>query len=58
MKHALSRKRFLFHKVQHRYMKLNQTPAQIAEDLKIDGDIVNRICDNAFFHKMHSDQIY
>ncbi len=49
--HKLTSKRFLVHKILHRYFKLNQTPAQIAEDLDTEHGFVDRVCEYAFFMK-------
>ena len=50
-KHKLTNKRFLVHKIKHRYFKLGQAPAQIARNLRAEPGFVDRVCEHAFFLK-------
>ena len=49
MKHKPSAKKFLTHRIRHKYLKLNKSPAQIADEMPgIDPEFIGRVCDVAF----------
>ncbi len=48
-RHLRTAVQFTYHKIKHRYLKLNKTPAQIAEELGLDGGFVSKVCDHIFF---------
>ena len=53
MRHELTKKRFLYNKVKHRFVKQNKCAAQIAEELNEYPEKISRICDNVFFSFYH-----
>ncbi len=48
-KHGQTAKEYTWHKIRHRYLKLNKTPAQIADELGLDYQLVDRVCGHIFF---------
>ncbi len=46
MNHKLTEKRFLYHKIRHRYLKQNKSPAQIADEMPdVKPGRINWMCD-------------
>ncbi len=48
-RHLKTAKQFIYHKIRHRYLRLNKSPARIAEELGLECGFVNRVCTNVYF---------